>query len=95
MFSEVSGSPFDTPGNGSVAAFDPSGRLLAVADGDGHVSMDTVAAGGVPTAVPGSPFAVGQSSASVAFDEQLTEVDGSPFASGEVRVGWRSARGIF
>jgi 6-phosphogluconolactonase (cycloisomerase 2 family) len=66
-FSGVSGSPFSTPGNASVVAFDPSGRLLATADGDGHVSMDTIAAGGVPTAVPGSPFAVGQSSESVSF----------------------------
>jgi len=66
-FTEVSGSPFSTPGNPSVVAFSPDGRLAAVADGDGTVAIFSVAAGGAPTPVPGSPFTVGGSSSSVAF----------------------------
>ena len=66
-FTEVPGSSFSTGGNPGIAAFNPSGRLLATANGNSTVSVFSVAGRGYPTPVPGSPFTVGQSSNSVAF----------------------------
>jgi 6-phosphogluconolactonase (cycloisomerase 2 family) len=66
-FTEVSGSPFATGSYPSAVAFNSSGRLVAVADGDGTVAVLSTAAGGVLTPVAGSPFAVSTNASSLAF----------------------------
>lgn len=63
------GSPFTTGTSPGAVTFSPTGSafdLLAVANGNGSVSMFTVGSGAVAP-VPGSPFAVGTTPFSVAF----------------------------
>ncbi len=66
---QVTGSPFDTAGEGyESVAFSPNGALLAAASyGSSNLSMFSVGADGALTPVSGSPFPTGSLPGSVAF----------------------------
>ncbi|HZQ94047.1 MAG TPA: hypothetical protein VFA67_03495 [Candidatus Sulfotelmatobacter sp.] len=81
---QVSGAPFNASGAGMDAAFDPSGKFLAVAQNNGlgvyQVSQNTV------TEVPGSPFANGTNFNRVIFSPSGGSIAAISNAGGQLYV---------